>query len=164
MSPISRKAFPIQLCSVPRRTFLFGMSFSEHPTIIFMTSSAFFIQTSVFPEDNSVQTCLCHDGCFFFFDKWENALSNQTDQKLLSPSLISSKLFSTHWFCSEVVIGGGLSFFAALFLVTLADDEPIGFSWTQSSVHVLRFRRQSWMTSFNSSPFLVVPCVRSAQR
>lgn len=140
---------------------MFGMSLSEHPRIIFMTSSAFLIQTSVLPEDKSAQTCSCQAVCFFSFTN-RKTLSSKLEQRPSSPSLISSKLFSTHWFCSEVVIGEGLSFFATLFLVSLA-DEPMGFSWPQSSVHVLRFRRQSWMTSFNGSPLLVVPCVRSAR-
>lgn len=42
------------------------MSLSEHPRIIFMTSSAFLMQTSVLPEDKSVQTCSCQAVCFFF--------------------------------------------------------------------------------------------------
>lgn len=66
-SPRSNKAFPIQLYSFPRSSFLLGMSFSEHPRTIFTTSSAFLMQTSVFPDNRSVRTCFTASSYYLFF-------------------------------------------------------------------------------------------------
>lgn len=56
MFPRSTKALPMQLCKVPKTSFLLGTSFSDHLCTIFITSSAFFRVPSAFPDINSGMT------------------------------------------------------------------------------------------------------------